>query len=68
MNTEAIRAYAHAMYAKNPEDMDAWHRFDDNWEINIFYDGMKTRVFVYPVIDQQVQTKNSSIYSFVMGD
>ena len=68
MNTEAIKAYANAKYQANLADTDAWYRFDDNWEVNVFYDGLKVRVFVYPVIDMQVQTEGSSIYNFVLED
>lgn len=68
MNTEAIKAYANAKAQAKPELDDEWYRFDDNWEVNVFYDGLKVRVFVYPVIDMQVQTEGSSIYNFVLED
>lgn len=71
MNTDAIRAYAQAMYNTDPKDTDAWYAFDDNWDINIYHtefgsDPGKVYVAVYPVIDRQVQTGDGYVYSFVL--
>lgn len=71
MNTEAIKAYARAMYVANPEDTDAWYSFDDNWDINIYHtefgaDPDQIYVVVYPVVDKQVQTDGGYVYSFVL--
>jgi len=68
MNTEAIKAYANAKAQAKPEIDDEWYRFDDNWDINIFWDNAFAHfsVFVYPVIDKQVQTDFGFVYKFVV--
>lgn len=68
MNTEAIKAYAHAKAHTNPEIEDEWYSFDDDWDINIFWDSSVSafQVFVYPVVDKQVQTDYGFVYKFVV--
>lgn len=66
MNTEAIKAYALAMYSANKDEEDAWYSFDDNWDVNIYDEGWIVRVFVYPVVDGQTLTDGGSIFSFIL--
>ena len=68
MNTQAIRAYAHAIYKSPDFEDDGWYSFDSDWDVNIWIEELDGRVHVdvYPVIDGQTCTHDGAIVKFIL--